>query len=182
MKKLNKEFFKKNLKTLVIVVLLLGILIYKFFDRSNIVEGYENTYNSTYNSSENYVVEVKGEVNRPGLYIVMKDCRVSDIIDLALGFTNNADTSSINLASKITDGMQIIVKGNEKQESDTDKVSINTASFEELKKIPNIGEAKAKNIIKYREENGYFKSIEEIINVSGISENLFEQIKEYICL
>lgn len=182
MKKIDKNFFKKNLKVLIVIVLVLGLLVYKFFDKSDTVEGYESDGSYTYNSSENYVVEVKGEVNRPGLYIVMKDYRVSDIIDLALGFTSDADTSSINLASKITDGMQIVVKTNKKENDEVSKISINTASLEELKKIPNIGEAKAKNIIKYREENGYFKSLEEIINVSGISENLFEQIKEYICL
>lgn len=68
---------------------------------------------------------------------------------------------------------------NENNESNT-KVNINTASEEELTSLSGIGQAKAKSIIKYREENGPFKSIEEITKVSGISENLFAKIKENI--
>ncbi len=60
------------------------------------------------------------------------------------------------------------------------KININTATQEELTSLSGIGEAKAKSIIKYREENGNFKSIEDIMKVSGISENLFAKIKENI--
>ena len=59
-------------------------------------------------------------------------------------------------------------------------ININTATLEELMSINGLGEAKAKAIIKYREENGYFKIIDDLLNVSGIGEALFEKIKEYI--
>ena len=59
-------------------------------------------------------------------------------------------------------------------------ININTATKEELQKINGIGESKANNIIKYRENNGNFKSIEEIKNVEGIGDNLYETIKIYI--
>lgn len=62
------------------------------------------------------------------------------------------------------------------------KISINTATLEELQTLPSIGESKAKAIIKYREENGGFKSIEEITNVSGIGESTFENFKDYITI
>ena len=62
------------------------------------------------------------------------------------------------------------------------KVSINNASIQELQNLPWIGEAKAKDIITYREQNGPFKSIEDIKNVSGIGESLFAKIKDYITL
>lgn len=62
------------------------------------------------------------------------------------------------------------------------KISINTASIEELMKLPSIGESKANSIIKYREENGPFKTIGDIKNVSGIGEALFEKIKDYITI
>lgn len=62
------------------------------------------------------------------------------------------------------------------------KVSINNASIQELQNLPGIGEAKAKDIITYREQNGPFKSIEDIKNVSGIGESLFAKIKDYITL
>ena len=77
--------------------------------------------------------------------------------------------------------MLIIVNKSEKKET-LDKISINYASLEQLQKIPHIGKSKANNIIEYREKNDGFTNIEEIINVNGISKNLFEQIKEYICL
>ena len=59
-------------------------------------------------------------------------------------------------------------------------ININTATLEELMSINGLGEAKAKAIIKYREENGYFKIIDDLLNVSGIGEALFEKFKEYI--
>lgn len=61
-------------------------------------------------------------------------------------------------------------------------ISINNATIEELMTLPGIGESKAKAIIQYREENGEFKKIEDIQNISGIGEKLFEQIKEYITI
>lgn len=64
--------------------------------------------------------------------------------------------------------------------STTNKININTASLEELTSLNGIGDAKAKAIIKYREENGNFKTIEDLIKVSGISESLFAKIKENI--
>lgn len=76
---------------------------------------------------------------------------------------------------------------NSKIEDKTDKssnslISINNATKEELMQIPNIGESKAQKILEYREENGLFKSLEDIKNVSGIGEALFEKIKDYIIL
>lgn len=60
------------------------------------------------------------------------------------------------------------------------QININTSSLEELMTIPKIGESKAKDIIKYREENGGFKSIEELKNISGIKDATYDAIKEYI--
>lgn len=62
------------------------------------------------------------------------------------------------------------------------KISINNASKEELTKLPGIGESKADLIIKYRNENGAFKSIEDIKNVSGIGDSIYEKIKNSITI
>lgn len=153
------------------------------------------------------VVDIKGMVAIPGVYEVDSSARVNDVIEIAGGLIEGADTSMINLAKIVSDEMTIIIYSNEevlekyKEEicvcdcpeitndacidnenvsTDTELVNINTASKEELMTITGIGESKADTIIKYREENGNFKSIEDIKNVSGIGESLFEKIKDYI--
>lgn len=68
------------------------------------------------------------------------------------------------------------------KESDSSKISINNASVEELTKLSGIGESKAKSIVEYRNEHGFFSSIDEILNVSGIGEALFEKIKDNITI
>ena len=153
------------------------------------------------------IVDIKGMVVNPGVYEVDSTKRINDVINLAGGLTENADTSMINLAKLVTDEMTIIIYSKEeilekyKEEvcvcdcpiitndacinSDNSNlennlVNINTASKEDLITIPGLGEAKAEAIIKYREDNGNFKIIEDIKNVSGIGESLFEKIKDYI--
>lgn len=130
-----------------------------------------------------YVIEIKGEVNKPGIYFVNESYRISDCILLAAGLTKNADTSSLNLAAKVNDGMQILIPlNNQGQIIENNKVSINNASLDELVQLPGIGSAIAQNIIDYREKNNGFKTIEEIKEVSRISETLFAKIKELITL
>lgn len=163
---------------------------------------------------EMYKVDIKGEVLTPGIYSLDSNKRVIDVIEMAGGLTENADTSVINLSKKIKDEMVIIIysksevkefeKTKEKEsqvqekciqkdenslkndacistDSKTNgKVSINTGTKEELMTLSGIGESKAQDIIKYREENGPFKNIEDIKNVSGIGESLFAKIKENI--
>ena len=114
-------------------------------------------------------------------YIVSSEARIGDVIELAMGFTENADTSNINLALKVEDGMQIIVYTYYVDTGEVKNlVNINTATVDELMKLPGIGEVKAKAIVEYRKKNGWFNDISELKNVSGISESLFEQIKELI--
>lgn len=116
-----------------------------------------------------------------------------DVINESGGLTLKADTSSINLSEKITDEMLIVIpsiddekseivnnKIPSKKEPNDGKISINTGSIDELKRIKGIGEVKAKSIIEYRNQNGKFKSIEEIKNVNGIGNSTFEKIKNYI--
>lgn len=69
-----------------------------------------------------------------------------------------------------------------KNETENNKVNINTSTKEMLTSLSGIGDAKAQNIIDYRNENGLFKSIDDLKNVTGISEKLFEQIKEFITI
>ncbi|GMB07560.1 competence protein ComEA [Thermolongibacillus altinsuensis] len=136
-------------------------------------------------------VDVKGAVVHEGVYEVDESSRIKDVIQLAGGFTEEADRTKVNLAAKVQDEMMVYVPkkgeetptvmseqttaaGNEK------KVNINTATAEELQTLSGIGPAKADAIIAYREENGPFQKIEDLLNVSGIGEKSLEKIKEQI--
>lgn len=142
----------------------------------------EHSNNNYSNSLNNIIVEVKGEVYRPGIYIVLEGSRVNDIINLCGGFTTNALTTNINLARVIKDGELINIASKESVTTISDKININSATVEELMTLSGIGETKAKSIVLYRSEKGNFMFIEDIMNVSGISIALFEKIKESICV
>lgn len=157
-----------------------------------------------------YFVDIKGEVNNPGTYEVLPDTRVLDVIEKAGGLTENANTSVNNLSLKVKDEMVIIIYSNEEvsnfskvkeKESQVSKtcnssdikndtcisndslsslVNINTASKEELMTLTGIGEAKALDIISYRDNNGLFNDISDITKVSGIGDSLYAKIKDFI--
>ena len=137
-----------------------------------------------------YLIDVKGQVQFPGVYEVTSDLRVHDVIILAGGFLDTANTNTINLAQKIQDEMVIYVPHLE-EETETSfeswstaqnkqKVSINQATESELLTLPGIGPSKASAIIKYRDEFGKFNSIDELTNVSGIGSKTLENLRDYI--
>lgn len=139
--------------------------------------------------TEEVYVYITGKVKNPDVYKVPEDYRIYQVIELAGGFLDDAETRNINLADRIYDGMQITVYavGEEtvygcvaNTNTGSSLININTASKEELMTLPGIGDAKAESIIRYRNENGYFSSIEDIMNISGIKEGAFEKIKDYI--
>ncbi len=142
-------------------------------------------------------VHICGEVVSPGVYELAAGSRIFEAVEKAGGFTDGAAVSYLNLAQQISDGMKIVVPSERELEeaaanglpgaeesvapsSGPDKVNINTAGREELMTLRGIGETRAEDIIRYREENGPFQSIEDIMNVSGIKEAAFEKIKEDI--
>jgi competence protein ComEA len=136
----------------------------------------------------NIKVDIKGAVTYPGVYEIKKESRVADLIKLAGGVTLDADLEATNLSKKIEDEECVVIykKGeadkiqNSQSKPSDVKVSsstvvnaiinINTANKEELKTLTGIGDVKADGIIKYREENGGFKSVEELTKVDGIGE------------
>ena len=130
------------------------------------------------------VVDVKGGVKRPNIYRLDEGSIVEDAIKIAGGTTSEADLIKINRAEKLSDNQEVIIpiKGQDvsSASSSSGKVNINTANETELDSLPGIGPAKAVEIIKYREENGKFKSIEEIKNIKGIGEASFEKLKDSI--
>ena len=174
---------KKGKVKLIISICLVSIVVIGFILGSNeeVVSAIETISTPDYDEC---IVEIKGEVNREGIYSIKENARVNDIIILANGLTSDADISSINLAEKVSDGMVIIIP--KLMETDEDfklgKININNATKEDLMTLTGIGEAKALSIISYRVNNGSFKKIEDIMNVSGISERIFSNIKDKITI
>lgn len=219
--------FLKKYKYVITIFLFMLIIFYIVFVKVNLKSKEKNLVDNQVVINEVEKVEVdlkddlvyvdiKGAVKKPGVYKINSDKKIIDVITMAGGLMENANTDNINLSRKVTDEMVIIIYTNEEVKNsnivDTvikviDKecvcpniqndgcinteindsitnvnktININTATLEELMSINGLGEAKAKAIIKYREENGYFKIIDDLLNVSGIGEALFEKIKEYI--
>ena len=212
---------------IIITTIIIGaILIKKNLNDSeyeNIQEKKEITISSPLPEEETETkcnVDIKGAVRKPNVYLVDCNSNVNDIINLAGGLNNDADTSVTNLAKKVTNEMVIIIYTKQQvknsnivdtvikvvekecvcpniqndscintqitsnitnqENTDNELININTATKEKLLTIPGIGEAKAKAIIKYREANGNFNSIEDIQKVDGIGSKLYEEIKIYI--
>ena len=130
----------------------------------------------------NYVyVDVKGEVENPGVYRVSDKCRVFQVLEIAGGLTNESDTSNVNLASKIVDE-QVIRIPKLSSSGVTQLININTATASELDSLPGIGYSTATNIIDYRNANGLFKAKEEIKLVNGIGDVIYDEIKDLITI
>lgn len=150
-------------------------------------------------------VHICGEVAAPGVYEMEEGSRVFQVVERAGGFTEQAASQYLNMAQTVSDGMKIVVPaldalGQEEQYGSslgvsvteenglsgsgtagaTAKVNLNTASKEELMTLKGIGEAKADDIIAYRESHGGFQKIEDIMKISGIKNAAFEKIKDDI--
>jgi competence protein ComEA len=150
------------------------------------------------------VVYVTGSVIHPGVYSLPRLSRVSNAIEAAGGLAADADQSAVNLAAKLLDGQKIVVPkintpilgtnidanitGTQKPASQpnvatpsTDNpLDLNTATQEQLDLLPGIGPTRAADIIAYRTQHGSFKTIDEIMNVSGIGQTTFDRIKALI--
>lgn len=139
-------------------------------------------------------VHVCGAVVNPGVYDVNSGTRVFEVIKMAGGITNEGADYALNQAELVEDGQKIYVPTIEEVETmdyeddsaspgETSKstlVNINKAGKEELMTLPGVGDSKAQSIISYREENDGFTAIEDIKNITGIKDGLFNKIKDYI--
>lgn len=137
-------------------------------------------------------IHIIGEVKHPGVYIFEEEPRVVDVVKKAGGFTQNAAQSAINLAELVGDGAQLSIvskkqwkEGKQKvsageNDAGTGKLDINQATESDLMTLSGIGESKAKSIVAYRESNGKFQKIEDLMNITGIKEGVFNKIKDQI--
>lgn len=151
------------------------------------------------------VVHVCGAVVSPGVYMLDGGSRVYEAIDAAGGFSEDAAKDYLNQADMVPDGSRLYVPSiaeitedvehaantlpetygvkapdNIANSSNSTKVNLNTATKEELMSLRGVGESKANAIIEYRTSVGPFRTIEDVMNITGIKEGMFNKIKDNI--
>ena len=132
-------------------------------------------------------VHVLGAVITPGLYQLREGDRVVDALAAAGGYAADADQTQQNLARVLVDGEQLVVPViGSVPPVDTGggvvggKVNVNTADQATLETLPRVGPAMAQRIIEWREANGRFTTIEDLMGVTGIGEKTFEGLKDLV--
>jgi competence protein ComEA len=146
-------------------------------------------------SAVSLFVHILGAVAKPGLYQLHDGARAVDAVAAAGGFTAEADRQQLNLARLVSDGEQIYVPkvgeaGSGPPGSSAvggagaigGKVNINTASESDLETLPRVGPTMAKRIIAWREANGRFATIEDLMSVTGIGEKTFAELKDLVTI
>ena len=143
------------------------------------------------------VVEVRGEVAAPGVFALSPGARLQDAIRAAGGLSNEADLSTVNLARRLRDGELVVIlalptpgstpvlpadgaDNSTLAEDRRARININTATAEELEALPSVGEVIAARIIAYREQNGPFRSVDDLIHVQGISDQTIDEFRDLV--
>ncbi len=166
------------------------------FSASSSASDLKTERSSSQTETQKVFVDIKGAVKNEGVYELSSGSRVTDVVKLAGGFTEDADKKSVNLAEKVTDEAVIYVarvgenvspattnsqaNGSAQQEESSDKINLNTATLAELQTISGIGAKRAQDIIDYRDANGGFSSVDDLANVSGIGEKTLEKLKSEV--
>ena len=200
-----KNFDKKLLISLILLLVIIAIAIYfitKDLNKEsfNVSDFIENTVSpSIPEESKQIAIHIDGEVASPGIKYLETGARISDAIEASGGGTSLVDFSKINLAYVLKDGQKVHVPSiyepidtatvsNDAgenviiQNSSSNMVNINTATQAELETLPGVGASTALKIINYRNQNGNFKKIEDLMNVSGIGEAKFSTMKDHITI
>ncbi len=138
-------------------------------------------------------VHVGGAVRRPGLYRLADGARVDDAVRAAGGVLEDADLDALNLAARVKDGDKVLVpsrsgaaegSAGEPNASGTAAqgglVNLNTATVADLETLPGIGPALAQRIIDFRESNGGFRKVEDLLEVPGIGSKKFEELRDHV--
>ena len=198
--------FKKENNKKIIVYILIGIvvviasikLIDIYYQNNNEEITIQNvlTTEDEPEKIENEIIKVyvTGEVKNQGVIELEQGSRIVDAIEKAGGQTEEANLKNVNLAYELEDGQKIYIPNKSEENTneitddgvteidskENDTININKANEKELQELNGIGESLASSIIKYREENGKFKNIEDLKNVPGIGESKFSNIKEKI--
>lgn len=222
----KKNFIVKTFSVIAIVLFFTGIAFFKvigdrYFENKNsiVLNVYSGISDRNTSQASGYVggsssfsatssvkipVYIIGAVKSPGIYEIDGPAYLYRILELAGGFTGDADRESVNLAFLVSENMMIkiptrgetssgisggysselIVTGwistDSRSEDQISKININTADAAGLSTLPGIGESTAKAIIDYRTKNGPYQTIKDIMKVSGIKESRYNQMKDFI--
>ena len=141
------------------------------------------------------VVDVRGAVESAGVYELPPGARVQDAVAAAGGLTEEADLATVNLARRLRDGEVVVIvelpapgstpqprvsTGETSSESSSSRININTATAEELEVLPGVGQVTAARIIAFREQNGPFRSVDDLIHVQGISDRTIDEFRDLV--
>ena len=137
------------------------------------------------------VVDVVGAVRKPGVYDFAQGARVIDAVRAAGGFLPGAEPQAINLARPLVDGEQVVVpkKGEAppaaagsgpSAQQPGGKVNINSATESDFENLPGIGPVLAQKIVDYRQQHGPFRSIQDLMKVTGIGQKKFDSLQAYV--
>lgn len=191
---------KKGIKIFLIVILIIlfiNIMNKDFFNQDDkdikvdkaFNMGTKDSLGETSHDAGYIYTHITGEIKKPGVYKMKAGTRMDDLVKEAGGLTDDADIDLINLSEKLVDEERIIVPAKGVNDTDetshaastvqTKKININMADINELTSIPGVGEKTEQKIIDYREKKK-FKKIEDVMNIDGIGENKFKNMKDYI--
>jgi competence protein ComEA len=134
--------------------------------------------------STRIVVHVVGAVRRPGLYRVSEGARVADAVERAGGMTRRAESTGVNLAAPLADGAQVLVPirvtPGTAGAASPGKVSLATATPEQLDELPGVGPVTAEKIVAWRAANGPFRTVDDLDRIPGIGPARIEQLRELV--
>ena len=139
-------------------------------------------------STARVVVHVAGAVRQPGLYELKEGQRIADAIARAGGATAKADTAAVNLAAPLADGMQVLIPSRvagaagaaARSAGPGARVSLSSATVEQLDELPGIGPVTAQKIVDYRAKNGGFRSVDDLDAIPGIGPARVEQLRDLV--
>ena len=208
--KVNKKIIYSSLISILLISAIIYNFLYIKNEKNEFINEFEEIEEEIKTEEviekKTIFVDVSGEVLNPGLYELDEGSRINDAINIAGGITKLADLTTVNLAYVLQDAMKITIPKKETKKvvqkaavtkpaittaittsslentTNIGLININTSSIEELKTLDGIGDATAKKIIDYRNNNGNFKTKEDIKNVSGIGTSKYEKIKEKITI